>query len=64
MNAVQLLLFEEDEIEVLKREHNKVKKELDKMRKSLYARDTMRMKMLDEMDIRLKIIEKNICKGS
>ena len=61
MNAVQLLLFEEDEIEVLKREHDKVKKELEKMRKSLYARDTMRMKMLDEMDIRLKIIEKNIC---
>jgi len=63
MNAVQLLLFEEDEIEVLKREHNKVKKELDKMRKSLYARDTMRMKMLDEMDIRLKIIERGICNG-
>lgn len=63
MLAEQLMLWEEDEIEVLKRDHDKVKKELEKMRKSLYARDTMRMKMLDEMDIRLKIIERGICNG-
>jgi hypothetical protein len=38
-------------------------KTLDKMRKSLYARDGAREKRMLELEYRLEILESNLCRG-
>lgn len=69
MNAIQLDFFkteQECEIESLINQFNTHKKETkesaDKVRKSLFAKNGELKKKVDELETRLSILEKNICK--
>lgn len=60
---VQLDLFEQDEVVLLRNEMQKVKDTSDKTRKALFARHGELAKLFVELDHRLNIIERCICKG-
>lgn len=57
----QLDLFEPDEVSMLRTEVVKLRSSNEKVRKSLFAKNSDLMKMYLEMDERLKILERNIC---
>jgi len=57
----QLDLFEPDEVSMLRSEVVKVRSSNEKVRKSLFAKNSELMKMYLELDERLKILERNIC---
>lgn len=66
MELIQLDFFktpEESEMEALRGEIERLNKSLDKQRKALFARSNEVGKMCYEMNARLEIIERNICRG-
>lgn len=60
----QLDMFEPPptEVDILRAELIKVKESSDKVRRSLFARHGALQKKYDELNERMSIIEKNICK--
>jgi hypothetical protein len=60
---IQLDLFETDETVLLRNEMQKIKESCDKVRRSLFARHGEIGKLYVELDHRLSIIERYICKG-
>lgn len=63
---IQLDFFkteEESKIDCLYEEFEKVKDSSTKVRKSLFARNGELTKQYNELNDRLSIIERNICKG-
>lgn len=66
MIQVQFDLFKEDkesEFEELEKVILEVKKSSDKVRRGMFAKHGELVKMFLDIDERLKVIEKNICKG-
>lgn len=64
MLAIQYDLFdnaEERDIRALERKVNDLQVSNEKCRKSLFARMNQFGKIYDELDLRLRIIEENIC---
>jgi len=64
---IQLDFFqteEESEIDCLHQELEKMRQSNDKIRKALFARNGELVKMYMDVNDRLSIIEKNICKGN
>lgn len=59
---IQLDLFEDNEVVLLRNEMRKVKETCDKTRKGLFARHGELAKLFVELDYRLNILERNICK--
>ncbi len=63
MNKVlQLDFFEETEITQMKSEIESMSESLNRIRKGLYAKNGSLEKKYQELDERLGIIERNICK--
>ena len=60
---IQLDLFEDNEVILLRNEMQKVRESTDKVRKGLFARHNELSKLWVELDHRLNIIERCICKG-
>lgn len=60
---IQLDLFEDNEMVLLRNEIQRVRESTDKVRKGLFARHGELAKLYVELDHRLGIIEKCICKG-
>lgn len=60
---VQLDLFEENEMVLLRKQINLMKESSEKVRKGLFARHGELAKLYIELDHRLGIIERCICKG-
>ena len=60
---IQLDLFEQDEQILMRKEIHKVKESCDKTRRGMFARHNELAKLWIEMDHRLNIIERYICKG-
>lgn len=61
---IQLELFEEkSDVEVLCDQVNDLRKSQDKLRKALFARHGDLAKKYLEINDRLEIIERNICRG-
>jgi hypothetical protein len=54
---------EESEIEALRKEIAAVKTSSDKVRRSLFARNGELTKIVIDLQERLAVIERNICKG-
>ena len=59
---LQLDFFEDDEVLRLRMEIEKVKVSNDKVRKSLFGKNGDLVKKYIELDERMKVIERNICK--
>jgi septation ring formation regulator EzrA len=60
---IQLDLFEQDENILMRKEIQKVRESNDKVRRGLFARHNELAKLWVELDHRLNIIERCICKG-
>jgi hypothetical protein len=60
----QLLLFEESPSEKITREIKAFKDKYDNLRKSQHARISGLQKKIDELELRLNLLEANICKGN
>jgi hypothetical protein len=60
---VQLDLFEDDEVVLLRQEMQKIKESSEKVRRGMFARHNELAKLWIELDHRLSIIERFICKG-
>ncbi len=60
---LQLDFFEDTEITHIKQEIEKVKQSSDRVRKGMYAKHGALEKKFQELDDRLGIIERNICKN-
>ncbi len=64
MAIQQLDLFDEEtEICLLRKEVQELKTSLDKVRKGIFAKHGDLAKMYMNVDQRMEIIERNICKG-
>jgi len=61
---MQLDLFEQDEVVLLRMEVEKLRQIGDKTRKGIFAKHGELAKLFIELDSRLDIIERNICKGA
>lgn len=61
---VQLDLFEDNEVVLLRKEMQFVKENNEKVRRGLFARHGELAKLYIELDHRLGILEKYICKGN
>ncbi len=59
----QLEFFDRDKIEVLKCEFEKVRQSNDNVRKGIFAKHANLERLCFELQSRLNIIERNICKG-
>ena len=64
MALVQLDFFEPYTLSVLKNDLEVVKKSNDNVRKGIFARHNQLLKMYNDLQDRLQIIEKNICQGT
>jgi hypothetical protein len=60
---IQLDLFEQDEEVLMRKELEKIQETCEKTRKALFARHGSFSKLYIELDHRLSIIERCICKG-
>lgn len=56
--------FLKEEVKKVALKTNATHASADKVRRALFARNNELQKRVDELEERLKIIEKNICKGS
>jgi hypothetical protein len=66
MAIVQLDFFknaEESEMEALRAEFNAVKKSTERVRKGVFVRHNELAKICTDLQSRLDILERNICKG-
>lgn len=66
MYAIQLDLFktaEQCEMDALRLEMNAVKSSSDKVRKKLFAENGSLVRRMTDLEERLMIIERNICRG-
>ena len=63
MALIQLDFFEKDEVSGLKAEVQECKDSANRVRKSLFAKNGELKKEIEELKIRLEIIERNICHG-
>jgi hypothetical protein len=64
MAILQLDFFkteEQSEIEELRKSFEIVQKSSDKVRKKLFAENGKHAKIIDDLSIRLEIIERNLC---
>lgn len=60
---IQLELFEQDEITVIRHKFNSLKESQDKIRKGLYARNGELQKKYDDLLMRMEILERYICQN-
>lgn len=61
---IQLDLFHEfSEVEILEERIRQVEKSLDKQRKALFSKNGELSKAYIQLNDRLEILERNICKG-
>ncbi len=60
---IQLDLFEQDENVLMRKEIAKVRESSEKVRKGIFARHNELARLWLELDHRLAIIERCICKG-
>lgn len=60
---LQLDFFEQEQVQVLKVEVEKVKKSSESVRRGIFAKHSVLEKMYGELHDRLNIIERNICTG-
>ena len=60
---IQLDLFEQDESVLMRKELEKIRLTCENTRKALFARHGSLSKLYIELDHRLNIIERYICKG-
>ncbi len=61
---IQLDLFEDNEVVLLRNEMQRVRESSDKVRKGIFARHNELSRLWLELDHRLGIIERCICKGN
>ncbi len=66
MNAIQLDFFKtesESEMDALRLDLEKIRKSTDKVRKGTYAKINEYGKKTLDLELRLELLERNICKG-
>lgn len=60
---LQLDLFPQDENDIIRLEINKIRESSDKVRRALFARHGELAKLYLDVNDRLSIIERHICRG-
>ncbi len=60
----QLDFFEETETSILKARMEKCEESANKVRKSLFAKNGELKKKIDDLEERLSLLERNICKNN
>lgn len=60
---IQLELFEQDEMTVLRHKFNSLKESSEKVRKGLYAKNGELQKKYDDLLLRMEILERHICQN-
>ena len=63
MGLIQLDFFEETEMSILKQDVEDIRGSAAKVRKSLFAKHGELAKKYAELEIRLDILERNICQA-
>lgn len=61
--AIQLDLFESDEMVIMRHDIRKIRESTEKVRKSLFAKNNELKKDYMDLAERLAILEHNICRG-